>query len=164
MTDKRSHRAAEASRRNGARSQGPRSEEGKASSARNAFTHGLFAAGPDVPSASAPGAARLAAMFASHDPALTWTGLDVDISIEAAVRLEQASRLVQSISAQVDEAIEHETGNEDLTALLEQLVRYRRYQRRYRGRRDKALRSFASRARKAARARLTGDNLVHSRQ
>ncbi|RYD84421.1 MAG: hypothetical protein EOP84_05540 [Verrucomicrobiaceae bacterium] len=156
-----SDRAAEVSRRNGSLSKGPRSEVGKANSAGNARKHDLFASKPGQPPGQMSGVARIAALFEDHDPANVWHGIDTSISLEAAIRLEQATALVETWRIRISEYFEEDGGAEDLSALLEQWRRYRRYERRFRGRRDKALRTYASRARTMARERLNERDPVH---
>ena len=142
MTRWKSERAAEASRRNGARSQGPRSAEGKARSAGNARTHGLFAPVVHEEREASSWQERIAVMLeARGDTSGVWLG--GDIATEAAVRLEHATRLVQVLGQKLETAFEQEHPDpSEMAALLEQLARMRVYQRRFRGRRDRALRTM----------------------
>ena len=142
MSRKKSERAAEASRRNGARSQGPRSAEGKATSAGNARTHGLFAPILHEDRDASTWRERIAGILqARGDTSGAWLG--GDIATEAAVRLEHATRLVQGLGQKVEAALEKEHPDpSEMTALLVQLARMRVYQRRFRGRRDRALRTM----------------------
>ncbi|HSA81878.1 MAG TPA: hypothetical protein VLE23_13770, partial [Geminicoccaceae bacterium] len=86
---------AEASRKNGAKSRGPRTAEGKARSARNALKHGLRAAKYVVlPDEDAAEFAALEAALADElSPAGVLQGILVGRVARAAWRLERAERL-----------------------------------------------------------------------
>jgi len=90
---------------------------------------------------------RLAQILADDAGPVTW--MEREVPVEAAIRLEQSSVLVAKFRAQVSERIERgPITSRELAALIEQLARMRTYQRRFRGRRDRTLRSIAARARR----------------
>ncbi len=79
--------------------------------------------------------------------------MDVDIPVEAAIRLGHATALVDMLREQLQAAVENnQIGELELTALIDQYARMRAYQRRFRGRRDRALRTIFARARRAINA------------
>ena len=83
----------EANRRNAALSTGPRTAEGKAAAARNATTHGIFAAVPVIPGES-PEAweAHLAGVVESLAPVGL---LEVNLAERAALLLWRLQRLAR---------------------------------------------------------------------
>ena len=146
MTDElrpRSPAAASASRRNGARSTGPGSVAGKASSSQNAVKHGLFRAQPFEPYELSPELARLAATLEGLAAARYEAEMHVEMACLAHVRLEAATRLVDQLRDELTVILVAGRGDAGrLDDLLEQLVRVSRYQRRFRGQRDRALRAL----------------------
>ena len=142
MTEKgRSAASVKASRANGARSRGPRSAVGRQASARNALKHGLFSLhmNPlDTPSAAVSALAADLQRLAGG----TWqAGLLIEAAISAAMQLERASALVKSVRDQIELLLSAEAFDLDLlTNRIETQVRLGRYERRFRGRRDCAIR------------------------
>jgi hypothetical protein len=136
----RSLLAAEASRRNGALGKGPRTPSGKAASSRNAVTHGLFSAAP--PHAALPVSPLLAQALASLGEAAQHTG-EVELAGLADWRLCHATLLLAELDARIDDLAFAEVSAPDmLTSLLAQRARIGRYQHRFRGQRDRALRTM----------------------
>lgn len=141
MAEDRSAAAAAASRRNGARSKGPCTAKGKAASARNSLKHGLFSsvAGPLSPSPAVAELGRALMVMAGKDGSAAW---HIDTAISAAARLEQATAIVQHLRWELGELLERDDSAEQLGLVLGNLVRMARYERRFRGRRDRALRAL----------------------
>ena len=139
----RSPAAATASRRNGARSKGPRTSGGKAASARNARKHGLFCADSCAPQGLSPSVAALAAALAEQIALRGDAGLLRDRVVLAATRLEQATGIVRSLRTELGQMLaSEEPDSKQMTRVLVELVRMGRYERRFRGQRDRALRAL----------------------
>lgn len=137
----RSLACAEASRRNGARSKGPRTALGKLKASQSSRKHGLFRAalltGAELPTSAAD-------LEGIAEPRSTgWLDMADQSQLVrvAAAQLDEATRLLSEMRAElssmlVDDAID--SGR--LAELLKQITRIARYQRRFRGKRDRALR------------------------
>lgn len=143
-TEPLSQAAAEASRRNGANSKGPTSAAGKARSAQNARKHGLFGSSWSADDITSPALDFLAATLdglMEGNPAAPWHRESV---LTAAHKLEHASRMVRRLSEKLDGLLRARTIDSlQFEQTLRQLVRIRRYQRRFRGQRDRAMRMIA---------------------
>ena len=135
---KRSARAAQASRRNGARSRGPRTATGRERSAQNSLKHGLFSQQKRIDG-------PLPAMAQSLGDCFAAAGIiscsDVDMVISAEVDLTKASLLIELADAELDAMLaDMAFDTESFTSPLRQRGRIAGYERRFRGRRDRALR------------------------
>lgn len=139
----RSAASAAASRSNGAQSKGPRTETGKAASAQNARKHGLFAVGGDNPGEFSPETAQFARYIAeltAGRPDLAPAAREV---VVAAVRAERAQDLLEEIRSSLAALLGDDAHNaKEARNLLGQVARIGRYQRRFRGQRDRALRAI----------------------
>lgn len=135
--------AARASRINGSLSKGPRSAAGKRASARNSLKHGLFRTDLGYNEAMSAGVSALAIALKSHGD-LTWeAGALREVALEAAIRLEMAETLASQTRGEVAALLARDATDFALLAeLLERLIRYGRYERRLRGRRDRAIRQL----------------------
>lgn len=138
----RSQAAAAASRRNGACSKGPRTDKGKTTAARNALKHGLFRSQAFASQELSPSVAALALELAGQAPGGD-AGMLLDTVVFAAMRLEQATSIIRRLRAELDRMFVDEAfAGPRMTLLLAELVRMGRYERRFRGRRDRALRAM----------------------
>lgn len=139
----RSAASAAASRRNGAQSKGPRTETGKAASAQNSRKHGLFAAGGDNAGEFSPETAQFAGYIAeltAGRPDLAPAAREV---VVAAARAERAQDLLEDIRTRLAALLGDDTHSaKEARNLLGQVARIGRYQRRFRGQRDRALRAI----------------------
>lgn len=139
---RRSPASAGASRTNGSLSKGPSSLAGRQTSARNSLKHGLFRAGLGAGEPLSPDLAALAcdlrAMASGNREAETL----VESALDAALRLEQAERLVRRTRAEVAELLGGGAQGHLLARRLDELIRYARYERRLRGRRDRVMRKL----------------------
>jgi len=143
---RRSAAAAQASRTNGARSKGPKSAAGKDASSRNAQKHGLFRTDLDIEASPSP---RILT-FAEDLRLLAWDGWEAaeqrNVALDAVIRLDQATKLVRGASEGVSRTLSSDAL--DVALLVQQLrdlIRYRRYEGRLRGRRDRAVRKLLAR-------------------
>lgn len=144
MTGVNRHRSAAgvaASRRNGALSNGPRTAAGKAASAQNSRKHGLFSAGDGDHGELSPATAE----FARYIDELTAGRPDLAIAgrqaLLAAVQAERASILLEEIREELAVLLaEGMCCAHKSKGVLERASRMSRYQRRFRGQRDRALR------------------------
>lgn len=147
----RSLASSEASRRNGALSQGPRTALGKARSARNSRKHGLFSSDLLVAEAL-----RVSAIDLAGDGGQTSAGwLDLadqrQVISLARVQLEHATQLVSEMRVALDQMLAQPVIEVDAVAeLLRHTARISGYQRRFRGRRDRALRRMMAPSAQAA--------------
>lgn len=143
----RSAAAAAASRRNGARSKGPRSASGKAGSARNSRKHGLFSAEFAEEASLAPELDELAALTSALVAGHPSGALQSQLILLAAARFAQASRLLSDLRDELSGCLaQQEWDGERITALLGQITRIGQHQRRFRGQRDRALRRLMTEA------------------
>lgn len=136
MGTTRSAAAAEASRRNGARSKGPSSADGKAKSARNSVKFGLFSRSADM-QVQSEAARLLAEEVASADD--TAASHYLMSALDAWGRLDQVILLLDRLNADLNLALA--AGGGDYEALVQEIVRMGRYERRFRGQRDRAMRA-----------------------
>ena len=130
-----------ASRRNGARSRGPKSKAAKAASSQNAVKHGLFRRRLDelVGSDEASGdLMRELDLGARSDFDLA----GMETARTASRQLDEATALVHDIQERVAVAFAEDESAAAVADLLGQLARIARYQRRFRGQRDRALRGL----------------------
>lgn len=137
----RSAAAVAASRRNGALSRGPCSADGKAVSAQNSRKHGLFSAAPGSEAELAAGLTELASFIAE----LTGGRADLQMisrnALVAAARAERAGEIVVQLKAELALKLEEDRSDEaEVADLLTQIARIGRYERRFCGQRDRALR------------------------
>lgn len=142
VSQPRSLASAEASRRNGALSKGPRTALGKVRSSQNSRKHGLFSAA--VMAGSLPASSLELGDIAGH-AAGSWLGcLDqAQVAGIARVQLAQATQIIGEMRAELDQLlVEEELDNEGVARLIQQITRLARYQRRFRGTRDRALRQL----------------------
>lgn len=158
MTEKgRSAASVKASRANGARSRGPRSAAGKQASARNALKHGLFSLQMN-PLETPSAVVRTLAADLQRLAGRNWkAGLLIEAAISAATQLERASVLVKSVRDQIELLLSAEAFSLDLlTNRIETQLRLGRYERRFRGRRDRAIRKVIALSETNQRAGLGG--------
>jgi hypothetical protein len=135
----RSQASVAASRRNGARSKGPRSAEGKATSSRNSLKYGLFAAGSAASASAADVAAIAEALRGVQDPG---GSCHVTTALEASGRLERVTLILARLNEQLDSYLAFGTAEgADLESILQEIVRLGRYQTRFRGQRDRAMKA-----------------------
>lgn len=138
----RSAAAREASRTNGARSLGPRSQAGKQTSARNSLKHGLFSSGASMTDMS-PAAAAWAAELNGFAADGWQSEALIQTVVTAVSQLEQANVLVRRAREQIAELLSGDVLDRNLLEQrVEELLRLGRYERRFRGRRDRALRKL----------------------
>jgi hypothetical protein len=146
VSQPRSLASAEASRRNGALSKGPRTALGKVRSSQNSRKHGLFSAA--VMAGSLPASSLELGDIAGH-AAGGWRGcLDqVQVAGVARVQLGQATQIIDDMRAVLDQLLaEEEIDTEAVARLMKEITRLARYQRRFRGKRDRALRQLMARS------------------
>ena len=147
----RSQAAARASRANGARSKGPQSTAGKQKSARNSLKHGLFRTGFEDGVALSDSVAALARELRALSGAAWEARALVEAALDAAIRLERAESLVRCIRGEVAVLLYSDAASASLLGRrLGELLRYSRYERRLRGRRDRAMRKVMALARTRA--------------
>jgi hypothetical protein len=128
-----------ASRRNGARSRGPKSEAAKAASSQNAAKHGLFRRRADgLVGSEDAGADPVRELELSAISGVDELGKET--ALTASRQLAEATALAHHLQARVTAALASEEPSAMLVDLLQQLARIARYQRRFRGQRDRALR------------------------
>ena len=139
----RSPAAAAASRRNGARSQGPCTAAGRAVAAGNARKHGLFSSRSRHPGGVPPSLAGLVEELEFGSTQSFAKDIGIARVVEAAIRLTEATRLLDRVRDELSEAVfDDESDTWRFGPLIEQIARIGRYQRRFRGQRDRALRAL----------------------
>lgn len=142
-TKERSQAAAQASRTNGARSKGPQSARGKQRSARNSLKHGLFRTGFEDGAALSDSASALARELWYLSDGSWEARTVIENALDAAIRLERAESLVRRIRGEVAALLSSDAASASLLgSRLGELLRYSRYERRLRGRRDRAMRKI----------------------
>jgi len=140
----RSEAARQASRRNGARSRGPRSLQGKQKSSRNALKHGMRANQSLEPRALPIWVHVIEHRIRSCIGFLTMSRREaMDRAVKAMLLIEQVDRAIAEEMASIHASLQAP----DLTLRLsnggvdfERLRKLVTYRRRFRGTRDKALR------------------------
>jgi len=70
----------------------------------------------------------------------------IDTAISAAARLEHVAAIVRHLRREVGELLERDDSGEQLGLVLRELVRMARYERRFRGQRDRALRALSEKS------------------
>jgi hypothetical protein len=132
-----------ASRRNGARSRGPCGAAAKAVSSRNAVKHGLFRkrldGDPDANEVNSELVQQL-----RQDAAGDLDSLCLETILVANRQLNDAAALVHALQRQVTDLIATAHAEAPIDETVVQLWRMARYQRRFRGQRDRALRALGS--------------------
>jgi hypothetical protein len=138
----RSLACVEASQRNGALSKGPRTALGKVRSSQNSRKHGLFSSA--VISAALP-ASPLDLVDIDCHAASGWLAcLDqADVARIARAQLDQSTQIIGEMRAELDQLLTQEKWDGEAVAkLIQEIARLARYQRRFRGKRDRALRQM----------------------
>ena len=146
----RSPSAQAASRRNGARSRGPATAQGKAQSARNAVKHGLLAALPrlagELPAWLAALEKQWYAMVTPEDRAARAL---IDSAVMAALRLQRTEAMVDALFGELLDPGRtrrpQEAPEPGQPAEARRLMVLLGYEKRFRGQRDRALRQLAGR-------------------
>jgi hypothetical protein len=143
MGRRRTEAAARASRTNGARSSGPNSASGKAVSARNARKHGLFASTVVDASTLCPADIELFDYLLSLG-ADTWEGWRLTgEALQALVRLGRVTVLIELATKEIDLLLAKRPLSMPLfIERVGELVRFARYERRFRGRLDRTIRAL----------------------
>lgn len=147
-TPARSKRARDASRRNGARSKGPRTASGKRRSARNALKHGLRAAAIVDPAMMPDWIRQLEAEVLEMLGTPDYRQRElVDLLLLACLQLDQADQMIDNRRAQFAVHLAELDGESQVVAehldgvagQLAEIGRLHAYRRRFRGRRDRLL-------------------------
>lgn len=143
----RSLASAEASRRNGALSKGPRTALGKLKASQSSRKHGLFRSSLLL-DASLPASADDLKDVVSSTSTGWLDGADQSQLVKVAlVQLEEATRILREMRAELDGLLASRgLDREHLAELVAQIARMARYQRRFRGKRDRALRRLMATA------------------
>lgn len=131
-----------ASRVNGARSRGPRSAAARSASSLNAVKHGLFRAQP-VGGAGLSASMLEVVLELRQREARGLDAMHLDTALLAAARLAEASLIAGALREQIFASMASAEPASTLAALIVQLARITRYQRRFRGQRDRALRAIS---------------------
>jgi hypothetical protein len=150
VSQPRSLASAEASRRNGALSKGPRTALGKIRSSQNSRKHGLFSTAV-MAGALPPSPLDLGDI--AGDAAGGWLAFldQAQVAGVARVQLGQATQIIDDMRAVLDQLLaEDELDTEAVARLMREITRLARYQRRFRGKRDRALRQLMVRCAPAA--------------
>lgn len=143
----RSLASSEASRRNGALSQGPRTALGKVKSARNSRKHGLFSS--ELVVAEALRASAIDLRADGGQASAGWLDLADQAQVIGLVRvqLERATQIVSEMRLELDQLLAQPALDvDDVAELLRRIARISGYQRRFRGKRDRALRRMLARS------------------
>lgn len=137
-----------ASRRNGARSGGPKSNAAKAVSSQNAVKHGLFRKRfEDLLGLGEEDTELMEEL--QQGVRGDFDMLAIETVLIANRQLDRATAIVHDLQARATAALASPESAVPVAELIEDLARMARYQRRFRGQRDRALRGLAPPARTA---------------
>lgn len=142
MKQSRSAAQCAASRVNGARSRGPRSAAARSASSLNAVKHGLFRAQP-LEAAALSGPITAVVLELQQREIHGLGAMHLDTALLAAARLEEAAAIARHLRKHIAASIASAEPDTSFVGLIVQLVRVTRYQRRFRGQRDRALRAIS---------------------
>ena len=128
-----------ASRRNGARSTGPRTAVTRARSAKNAVKHGLFRTRSLQRAAIPAQVAELADQLAGVAPSYFDAALHVETIILGELRLAEVAEMLLNLHEQLGVSLASDAAPAEVSELITSIARLTRYQRRFRRERDRAL-------------------------